>query len=279
MDELAFLGLRPEEEGGHLEIASDSSSSLLAQMIKLNRILAEVNEVNAQAVAGRADGIILEDRVKSVSQKLDDWLENLPSYMRDTPANMARYASQGLGRIFVAVYLGYYHFGQLLYYQFLHHDCHGSVPSARFYANRCKAHAASLCEILYAANSTPGCEVAYTMVGHILVIASTVQVHILLFGDDEDEIRIARSRLERNFEILQQLREYWPTLEVSFTRFRAFHKACRMSMETSFRLDQWMLRFLSEFAHPMDDKYIEETDVGPWSWENVGVSPQGTGFL
>jgi hypothetical protein len=280
MDEATFLQMR-NGNTAHLEMVSDPDpgSSLLAQMIKLNRILVEINEVNERAVAGRADGVILEDVVKDVSRKLDDWLAALPSYMRDTPANMARYAAQGLGSIFVTVYLGYYHFGQLLYYQFLHEDCHGSVPSAHFYANKCKAHAASLCEILYAANSTPGCEVLYTMVGHILVIASTVQVHILLFGADEDEIRTARSRLERNFEILLQLRTYWPTLEVSFTRFRAFHKACRNSMDTSFRMDQWMLRFLSEFANPVDDKYAEQADTSTWSVENMGISPEGTGFL
>ena len=140
--------------------------------------------------------------------------------------------------MFVAVYLGYYHFGQLLYYQFLHEDCHTSNPSAHYCAEKGQNHAAGLCEILYAANSTPGCEVLYTMVGHVLLIASTVQVHIVLFSDNEDQIRVARLRLERNFEILMKLRAYWPTLDVCFTRFQAFHKAvcnsqrpslCRMS--------------------------------------------------
>ena len=60
------------------------------------------------------------------------------------------------------------------------------------------------------------------MVGHVLVIASTVQLHILLFGTDEIQIRAARSRLERNFEILSKLQSYWPTLDVCFSRFREF---------------------------------------------------------
>jgi hypothetical protein len=259
MDEAVFLQLRRGDDVRQ-NISLDSASSLLAQMIKPNRILAKINEINERAVAGGANGVILEDAVKDVSGELDDWLAALPDYMRDTPANMARYASQGLGRIFVAVYLGFYHYGQLLFYQFLHEDCYGSVPSAHFYANKCKAHAASLCQILYEANSTPGCEVLYIMVGHILVIASTVQVYILLFSVEEEEIRTARSRLERNFEILLQLRTYWPTLDVSFGRFRTIHKACRNSMDTYYRLDQWMLRFLSEFARPVKDKYIEEVN-------------------
>ena len=227
MDEEAFLQLKRGEDGYFTtaEIERDTATSLLAQMIKLNSILVDINNINERTVEGLAEDAILKDSVKEVSQRLDDWLAALPNQMRDTPANLAYHASRGLGHMFVAVYLGYYHFGQLLYYQFLHEDCHSSMPSAHYYADKCKEHAASLCEILYAANSTPGCEVLYTMVGHVLVIASTVQVHIVLFSDNEDQIRTARSRLERNFEILMQLRTYWPTLDVCFTRFRAFHKA------------------------------------------------------
>jgi hypothetical protein len=112
------------------------------------------------------------------------------------------------------------------------------------------------------------------MVGHILVIASTIQIHTLLFSDNEEQISAARSRLEKNFEILSQLRTYWPTLDVSFTRLRAFHQACRDSMDESFRLDLWMLRFLSEFAEPIDDKVIGQSpDQRVWSWENIEGSP------
>ncbi len=227
IDQEVFLRLKRGEDGHFTttEIERHTGTSLLAQMIKLNSIFIDINDINERTVEGQAEGAILKDSVTEVSQRLDDWLAALPDQMRDTPANLAYYAARGLGQMFVAVYLGYYHFGQLLYYQFLHEDCHSSIPSAHYYAGRCKDHAAGLCEILYAANSTPGCEVLYTMVGHVLVVASTVQVHIVLFGDNEDQIRIARSRLERNFEILMQLRTYWPTLDVCFTRFRAFHKA------------------------------------------------------
>ena len=257
------------------EFQSSSQSSLLAQMIKLNRILVEINEVNQRTVAGHTVGVILEDVVMELSNKLDDWHAGLPLFMHDNTTNLQRYAAQGLGRVFVAVYLGYYHFGQLLFYQFLHGDCHSTVLSAQFYANKCKAHAESLCEIVYAAHSIPGCEVQYTMVGHILVIASTVQIHTLLFSDSEAQISAARRRLERNFEILSQLRKYWPTLDVSFTRLRAFHQACRDSMDESFRLDQWMLRFLYEFAEVVSDKVVGASpEMGAWSWGDIGFSPQ-----
>jgi hypothetical protein len=273
-DEEIFLRLEHGDLVPH-EFQSSSPSSLLAQMIKLNRILVEINEVNQRTVAGHTVGVILEDVVMELSNKLDDWHAALPPFMHDNTTNLQRYAAQGLGRVFVAVYLGYYHFGQLLFYQFLHGDCHSTVLSAQFYANKCKAHAESLCEIIYAAHSISGCEVQYTMVGHILVIASTVQIHTLLFSDSEAQISAARRRLERNFEILSQLRKYWPTLDVSFTRLRAFHQACRDSMDESFRLDQWMLRFLYEFAEVVSDKVVGASpEMGAWSWGDIGFGPQ-----
>jgi hypothetical protein len=277
MDDVVFLGLKQGESlASALDRRSASGSSpLLAQMIKLNRILLEINSLNERTVSGATSGIVLENEVMDLSNALDEWHNSLPPFMHDNPRNLQRYASQGLGRMFVAVYLGYYHFGQLLFYQFLHGDCHDTVLSARFYADKCKAHAESLCEIIYTANSIPNCDVQYTMVGHILVIASTVQIHTLLFSDNEMQIVAARRRLERNFEILSHLRSYWPTLDICFTRLQAFHKACRNSMDESFRLDQWMLRFLSEFAQPVDDRVMEAAAPMPvWSLENIGLSPE-----
>jgi hypothetical protein len=271
MDDVAFLNLEQREA---LPWTLDHGSSLLAQMIKLNRILLEINSLNERTVSGATSGVVLENEVMGLSNALDEWHSILPTSMHDTPSNLQRYASQGLGRMFVAVYLGYYHFGQLLFYQFLHGDCTGTVLSARFYADRCKAYAESLCEIIYAANSIPNCDVRYTMVGHIMVIASTVQIHTLLFGENETYIAASRRRLERNFEILSQLRAYWPTLDICFTRLQAFHKACRNSMNESFRLDQWMLRFLSEFAEPVDDRTTDRSVTEVWSLENIGCSPE-----
>ncbi|GFF56861.1 uncharacterized transcriptional regulatory protein C1327.01c [Aspergillus udagawae] len=272
MDERVFLRLK-QEDTNPAKISPRPEASLIAQMIKLNKILAEIYAINSMAVIGQADGAALETDVRNASYHLDEWQAALPDYMRDTPANMVRYASEGLGRTFVALHIGYYHYGQLLFYRFLQQDCHTSVPSTHFYANKCKSYAAHLCELLYAANANPDCEVLYSMVGHILVVSSTVQLYILLFGVDDDEIKIARARLERNFEILQHLRTFWPTLDMSLIRLRAFHQACRVSMNTSFRLDQWMLRFLSEFAQPVDDKFSEAADPSSLRLRNIGAIP------
>lgn len=276
IDEVTFLNLkRGDLLSSNFDYTTSTASSLLVQMIKLNCILMDINSLNERTVAGTTSGVILENQVMELSNALDDWHARIPSFLHDNSTNLQHYAALGLGRMFVAVYLGYYHFGQLLFYQFLQGDCHSTVLSARFYANKCKTYASQLCEIVYASHSIPNCDVQYTMVGHILVIASTVQIHTLLFSDSDGQIAACRRRLERNFEILSCLRSVWPTLDISFTRLRAFHKACRDAMSESFRLDRWMLRFLSEFANPVDDKVVgEAADTAVWSLDNIGNSPE-----
>jgi hypothetical protein len=290
MEETVFLQLRRED----LDLPSpnameESAASLLTQMVKLNAILVEITNLNLMTATSPTStfDIAYSNAVDDLTIKLEGWYNNLPLQLQDTHANLSRYAELGLGPIFVAVYLGYYHFGQLLYYQYLHEESYaisldametsmGMLPrnQAHFYASKCRAHSTGLLEILYRAYSTPGCDVMYTMVGHVLVIASTVQLHILLFSTSEPAIRAARSRLEKNFEILTRLQTFWPTLDICFTRFREFHKACRKSKETSFRLDRWMIQFLFEFARPPGEKEDEElSELKPWSMQELGFSP------
>lgn len=242
-------------------------------MIVLNRILADVNRLNRNAVDAGTMALAMGE-VESLSQRLDDWEMKLPEFIRDSPSNLAHYAAQGLGRTYVAVYLGFYHFGQLLFYQYLHNSSTAELtsdPSTHHLAQKCKDHAAKLCNITYAAHQTPGCDVLYNMVGHVLVIASTVQIHTLLFSTDEDEIAAAKRRLENNFEILMKLRALWPSLDYCMMRLQAFHKACRNSMETSFKLDRWMLKFLSEFAKPVDDKPAVAGEL--WVVNDIAITP------
>lgn len=110
----------------------------------------------------------------------------------------------------------------------------------------------------------------YNMVGHVLVIASTVQIHTLLFGDEASVVQ-ARARLERNFCILTKLRALWPTLDVCMERLQAFHRACRSSADTSFCMDGWMVRFLVEFANPVRDKDGGGGVEVPWALEEIGI--------
>lgn len=267
VDELQYYVLKYDTSPPFLE--SDHSSPIMAEMIKLNRILLDINDFNETCVQDHLEGLQLELAVHRLSKRLDDWVEALPDIMRDTPENFAWFASHGLGRSFAAVYLGYYHFGQLLFYQFLHIEPYSSIPSANIYAEKCKDHAMRLLEMIYRSFATPNCDVLYTMVAHVLVIASTVQIHTLLYSSDEAQIQVARSRLERNFEILLHLKQYWSTLSRAMNRLRAFHDTCRKSMETSFVLDRWMLRFLVEFAKEVTEK---ETDIPSPLWTLEGIA-------
>ncbi|CAD0087699.1 unnamed protein product, partial [Aureobasidium vineae] len=273
-EEMAFLGLRRQDPLYVLNPIHHpfQPTSLLGQMIVLNGIFRQVNKLNSQ-VAQSQDTPPNITAIHELTNKLDIWEASLPDYMRDNRSNLAHYAAQGLGRIFVAVYLGYYHYGQLLMYQFLHHDA-SDDPTITAFSQRCKDHARKLCDMVYAALDTPGCDVLYNMVGHVLVIASTVQIHTLLFSSHRSEIDAARSRLERNYTILLRLRDLWPSLDFCMMRLQVFHKACVTSMETSFRLDAWMLKFLSEFAKPVKDKQSPgDAEANGWAIGDIAVTP------
>jgi len=280
MEETVFLGMGLEicDLPGPT-VMQQSHASLLTQVVKLNAILIEIGELNRTAAASQSFSTSLNASVDALTDKLESWYANLPMQLKDTPENLQHYARLGLGHFFVSVYLGYYNYGQLLYYQYLHENSFDESSHAGYYADKCKLHATALCDILYRAYETPRCEVYYTMVGHVLVIASTVQLHILLFSSDDEQCRAARARLERNFAILTKLQTFWPTLDVCFRRFREFHKACEMSRESSFRMDRWMLQFLFEFANPIGERTDELTELYPWSMTELGFSPFELGLV
>lgn len=260
MDEIPFLSIRlgpglPLSPGVPL-----FASPLMAEMIRLNRVLSRVIDFNRRCVAESLEGPSLEAGVHFLSAELDEWRARLPENMHDTQENLEWFASHGLGRMFAAVYLGYYHYGQLLNYQFLGADSSTSTPSVSGYAHRCKDYADRLCDIVYRTFATAGCKVLYSTVAHIMVIASTVQIHTLLFSSNDTEIETSKSRLERNFGVLLQLRPYWTSVESAMNRLQAFHETCLRSKDKSFVLDRWLLRFLVEFAAHME---FEPRDEDP----------------
>ncbi|GLI81665.1 hypothetical protein PoHVEF18_010052 [Penicillium ochrochloron] len=58
----------------------------------------------------------------------------------------------------------------------------------------------------------PGCEAVYPTVGHMAIVSSSVLLHNLLFGE-ENELPPSRHCLEANFEALLELEEYWPVVK------------------------------------------------------------------
>lgn len=235
--------------------------SLIAHSVVVNQMFPRIDEVNSQTVSGELDGDRLLEAVEQISLELMSWESNLPHNMINTPQNLTYWTREGFGNIFVILHMNYYHLCQLLYYQFLHGSSLEShrPQAAGQYAQRCAQNATHLCNLIHLAGETPEAELLSSIVGHVLTIASTINLHTLLFCDNEDDVQTARTLLERNFKFLTRLKTIWPCIDISFSRFEAFHNAClRCQDESQFRLDGWMLRFMLEFATPLSERYVDD---------------------
>ena len=256
--------------------------SLLAHSVALNQKFSQIDKLNSQAVSGELQGGELIQGVEHISLELGAWASELPERMRDTPENFAYWTTQGSGNIFVLLHIQYHHFSQLLFYQFLHGSADPACRSLSTYkyAQKCRQHATNLCNLVHLARGTPETEPWFSLVGHVLTIASTAQLHILLFGSDTAEIQNAHQLLERNFELLTLLRTYWPCVDASFSRFDAFHSAClRCQDDSHFQMDQWMLKFMLQFAAPVNERRDSESSEGlsmasdVWTASGFSVHP------
>jgi alpha-L-rhamnosidase len=151
----------------------------------------------------------------------------------------------------------------MLYYQFLNKKPEspegGTDHEVAMYAARCKAHASALSEVMWDTNSRPGMECLWSPVnGHLLVVASSVLLYTLLFDMDGNTIARAKKLLEQNFIMLLQFRKYWPLVELSMARLRAFHRACHMnSTQENFDMDRWMIYFLNRYDAHVSERYSD----------------------
>lgn len=237
----------------------DCSDSLVAQMIRLNMLLYEIILLNTRLVAEQVQTTEAIETGHQIAHALEDWANQLSSELQYSDDNLAYWVDEGLGPMFLTLHINYNHAGQLLFYQSLQsvqdEDYEPfSTSTARNSAQKCKQHATNLCDLMYRARHRPETVVMYPLAGHILCLASTVQIHTLLFGADDGEILAAKTRLERNFEIISSMNEYWPMNHMSISRLQRFHTACLRSKDDSFRLDAWMLRFLLGFTHDIGDR-------------------------
>lgn len=232
--------------------------SLIAYSVTVNLMFSKIDEINSRAVSFELQGAELIHAVEQVSDELDCWAFSLPERMVNSPKNLAYWTKKGFGNIFVVLHMNYYHLCQLLFYQFLHGStgqAYHTQLASKQYAQKCRLCATQLCNLIHLASETPGAELLNSIVGHVLTIASTVQLHILLFSDNEADGRNARGVLERNFELLTRLKVFWPCVDISLSRFQAFHQACLRSQDDSqFRMDRWMLKFMLEFATPLAER-------------------------
>ncbi|KAL2433722.1 hypothetical protein ABEF94_009844 [Exophiala dermatitidis] len=290
VNEALFLGLEPRS----LQ-SGTASSGIWAEMVKLAHIWVDIFDLNQSVILHHEtkDPAALEEAVETLLRRLEMWSASLPLHLRKTRSNLEYYTSVGLGSAFAALHLGYHYYTEVLCYQFLaedegqghqqwHHSQHRhpspdsdkpqtpqssttlpqyppqiSRTSTRHeYAEKCKDHARHFCDLLYTCQQLPSAECFYIMVGHMLVVTSTVYIHTLVFSEREDEIAVARTRLERNFQTLMHLQSYWVKLDVSLSRLRAFHNACKVSAEHSFAMDKWMLCFLHEHGLSLPERHM-----------------------
>ncbi|KAF5656889.1 hypothetical protein FHETE_10732 [Fusarium heterosporum] len=231
--------------------------SLVAQMIRLNLLLYDIIVfLNSRIVDGQDEHSASVEFDHQIRRSLDEWADNLPPRLRCSEENVIYWADKGFGAIFITLHVNYNHAGQLSFYQHLHPDQEQEQggDSTQGFAQRCKQHATNLCDLIYEAKRRPDTAVLYPLAGHILCLASTVQIHTLLFGIDDGEILAAKTRLERNFEIISSMNNYWPVNHMSISRLQHFHNACLRSKDDSFRLDAWMLRFLLGFTQDIKDR-------------------------
>lgn len=231
--------------------------SLVAQMIRLNLLLYDIILFLNSRIADQQDKHSMNREFDhQLRHSLDEWANNLPPRLRYSEENVIYWAGEDFGAIFITLHINYNHAGQLLFYQYLHSTQEQDQLDdlAQGFAQRCKQHAASLCDLIYEAKQRSDTAVLYPLAGHILCLASTVQVHTLLFGVDDNDILVAKMRLERNFEMISSMNNYWPMNHMSISRLQHFHNACLRSKDDSFLLDGWMLRFLLGFTQDINDR-------------------------
>jgi hypothetical protein len=237
---------------------------LWAHMITLAEIFGPIQDLNRQVARQVLSEDETQNAVLCLNRALETWEATLPDDVKYSLPNLYSYRSKGLGGPFVALHLGYNHYGTILLYQYLDNN---RIPNSltRELAQRCKQYAKNQCALLRTAKDLGKCETVYPGVGHNAAISSSVLLHILLFGD-EGEFEEARRGLQSNLEILKDLSRYWPSLELIVRPLAVFQETClQRAAARSFNFDDWLVKFLLEYHLPLNDKgngerYQDEQD-------------------
>ncbi|KAJ5613447.1 hypothetical protein N7510_006641 [Penicillium lagena] len=298
MDENLFADMDPDEP---LIDQNEpcKSPGLWAHMATLIEVFSPIQELNWRVA--NCEGLHpdqIEQDTDHLARLLDDWQNRLPHDVQLTESNLIEHSERGTGGIFMGLHLGFHHYATLLFYQYL--DTRNMLSMrARQFAARCKHHALSYSSWLARGRRQPGCEAVYPTVGHMAIVSSSVILHTLLFGE-ENELPRSRHCLEANFEALLELEEYWPIVKPmvnflpfpreiewpSFVRLRSlsadnlpkinrlmhFQNNCLLlsHYNQTHRLDRWMVRFLFEYALPLETKAIDPHTA----WEMEIISAQ-----
>ncbi|KAJ4326399.1 hypothetical protein N0V94_000074 [Neodidymelliopsis sp. IMI 364377] len=283
MEEKAFSQLRSRTsfDGTRVDSVPDlvtNREGLWSTMLPLSEIHSRVMHLNYSLCEQNEEPLERPGSVEEIAEELLSWHRALPLHMHYTPANIAHYKEDNLLRELNVLHILYHFQFQLLYYQYLQQDPKADTTDMaieqdrEMYAARCKAHAVAMSEIFWSANSERGTECFWSPVnGHLLVVASSIHLHTLLFDIDEGRRAATKKLLEQNFKMLLQLQEYWPSLEHSMMRLRAFHRTCLLNAEPgeTFNMDDWTAQFLNRYHMPVGDRgstsTTPEEEYGGWN--------------
>ncbi|KAF4636660.1 hypothetical protein G7Y89_g1426 [Cudoniella acicularis] len=225
---------------------------LWAHMITLVELFGPIQDFNRRIVQEDLEDAEINRCTYDLSQKLDAWENNLPADTKLNPENLEAHKRRGTGGPFVALHLGLYHYSTLLYFQYL--ETEGIFTNTtKTFAERCKHHASSYSALLKFSREHKGFQVVYPTIGHMAIVSSSVLLHTLLFGD-ENQIPSARNSLNANFEALIELAQYWSAIKSMIERLVVFQKTCLFAKQHPHKLNRWMIRFLIEHALPIDEK-------------------------
>ncbi|KAI9154886.1 arsenite efflux transporter ArsB-like [Paramyrothecium foliicola] len=256
MDEYVFYNMK----SGDADIPdSQWRPGLWGHMVNLVELYVQIQDLHQTlADAVEWDEDFIEDTVRRLDAQLTGFGDNLEAHFHWSLENLKSYVRKGLGSVFVAFHLGYYHYGTLLFYQYLDHR-RPATRHGRAYADRCKWNAKMVCDILKASREQEGAEALYNIVGHVTVVSSSVLLHTYLFGEAH-ELPESRQRLESNLESLAQVRSYWPSVELMINRLVVFQNNCMRTLtKNTYRFDRWMVKFLIQHASALEEK---EDDFG-----------------
>ncbi|OGE53531.1 hypothetical protein PENARI_c007G08863 [Penicillium arizonense] len=247
MDEQLFHSLTRDQQ----IVSTPWKPGLWAHMITVVELFGPIQDLNRKLVQGGYNEDEIEQQVHHLSKQLDLWLKRLPEDTTLNEANFLHHLRRGTGGPFVALHLGFHHYSTLLFFQYLDTRRPGTATT-NAYSNRCKRHASSVSFLLKRARQQEGSEAVWPTVGHCLIVSSSVLLHTLLFGD-EQELSEARSSLNANFEALIELTRYWPCLKSMVNRLDKFQNMCLIAVHLpTYRVDKWMVRFLIEHSLPLE---------------------------
>ena len=217
-DEKEFMALNHTTGQSYAAPLGSSENGLWAQMAKTIETFRHISETIHALGSGQSSISSQQDNIVHLTIKLDEWEQGLPTGLSFTTENLEYFHSFGFGKTFLAMHIGFHHFRQLLYFPFLDSRRTSVANPQLRYIELCKMNAMQVSHIASISRRTGGCDLLYYIIGHILVVSSSVHLHTLLFSDLE-EADLARGHLVSNFETLMELKTYWPVIDsmVSFT--------------------------------------------------------------